>query len=89
MTILVIDEPNEDTKSESKSSLKFFDKFDFIVTSQTPSFSQTLSVLYLVCFTDDFKFGVPLVCGVCSVYHRLLIRQFFMGNLLEDGRIGT
>lgn len=33
MTILVIDEPNEDTKSESKSSLKFFDKFDFIVTS--------------------------------------------------------
>lgn len=60
MTILVIDEPNEDTKSESKSSLKFFDKFDFIVTSQTPSFSQTFSVLYPVCFTDDFKFGVPL-----------------------------
>lgn len=38
MIILVIDEPNEDTKSESKSSLKFFDKFDFIVTSQTPVF---------------------------------------------------
>lgn len=68
MTILVIDEPNEDTKSESKSSLKFFDKFDFIVTSQTPSFSQTFSVLYPVCFTGDFKFGVSLCVCVGGGY---------------------